>query len=252
MPTSLIENERRVREHFGLAKNTDLTGGGRRAPELNREVETHLERFNMEWHIVPAGDVVPFDVSYVDCFYPTAPGCGGAAGRSLSPLFEKIRKGHARQQGQFICVESTQKPKYLPENRQFYGTRYGFETTRDPFARYLGRASFVNGTRYAHNYPSLREFVKVVSDDWTAKGLLPMGYKLRICPPAVFNLVGTIFHPEWSETESLELGFYRDEVGNATCYSVGCNGPSDFSFLHHIEGDSDWTLLGFRMALIPE
>jgi hypothetical protein len=248
MTRSLVENEQIIREFFGLGGDTELAEGGRRPPELNRDVADQLKRFNMEWHIIPNNDVVPFDVSYIRRFYPTAPRIGGP----LTPLFEEIKKGHARHQGQFICVETTQKPKYLPETRQFYGTQYGFETARDPFAMYLGRASFVNGTRYAHNYPSLREFVKVVTEDWIAKGILPAGYKLRICPPAVFNLVGTIFHPEWSETESLELGFYRDEVGNATCYGVGCNGPGDFSYLHHIEGDADWTLLGFRMALIPQ
>jgi hypothetical protein len=81
---------------------------------------------------------------------------------------------------------------------------------------------------------------------------MPPGYRLTICPPVVFNLVGTIFHPEWSETESLELGFYRDENNNAKCYAVGSNAPGDFSYIHEIETESDWALLGFRTALVPE
>ena len=81
---------------------------------------------------------------------------------------------------------------------------------------------------------------------------MPQGYRLTVCPPVVFNLVGTIFHPEWSRTESLELGFYRDENGNAKCYAVGSNAPGDFSYIHEIETESDWALLGFRTALVPE
>jgi hypothetical protein len=109
----------------------------------------------------------------------------------------------------------------------------------------------MNGTRYAHNYLSLREFVRVVNDDWRMRQLLPAGYRATVCPPAIFNLVGTIFHPEWSDTETLELGFYRDEAGNATCYAVGSNAPGDFSYLNEVEGDSEWSLLGFRVALVP-
>jgi hypothetical protein len=110
----------------------------------------------------------------------------------------------------------------------------------------------VTGTRYNHNYASLREYVNVVNADWREKGVMPAGYRLTICPPAVFNLVGNLFHPEWSETESLELGFYRDAHGNAKCYAVGCNGPEDFSYIHEIETNSDWALLGFRNVLVPD
>jgi hypothetical protein len=161
-------------------------------------------------------------------------------------------RGHSRHQGRIIGVEITQKPKYLPGNRQSYGTPYGFDSTADPFAQYLGRAGFLTGTRFAHNYASLRELVNIINDAWRKLSLLPRGYRLTICPPAVFNLIGTVFHREWSETESLELGFYRDDHGNAKCYAVGPNAPGDFSYIHEIETDSDWTLLGFRTALVPE
>ncbi len=144
------------------------------------------------------------------------------------------------------------KPRYLPGIRQFYGTTYGHDPTADPLAPYMGRAGMMNGTRYAHNYLSLREFVRVVDGDWRVRRLLPRGYRVTVCPPAVFNLVGTVFHPEWSETETLELGFYRDQHGNATCYAVGPNGPGDFSYVTEVEGDSEWALAGFRVALVPE
>ena len=45
---------------------------------------------------------------------------------------------------------------------------------------------------------------------------------------------------------------HRDEHDNAKCYVVGPNAPGDFSFIREIESDSDWTLLGFRTALVPE
>jgi len=109
-----------------------------------------------------------------------------------------------------------------------------------------------NATRYNHNYLSLREFIRVVTEDWRARKLLPQGYRLTICPPAVFNFVGSLFHNEWSETETLELGFYRDAAGNATCYAVGSNAPGDFSYINEVELDTDWTLAGFRIALVPE
>ncbi|HMF57299.1 MAG TPA: hypothetical protein VK619_13230, partial [Pyrinomonadaceae bacterium] len=165
---------------------------------------------------------------------------------------EEIISGHNLHQGRVVGVEVTQKPCYLPGNRQFYGTQYGFDATADPFSVYLGRAGITNGTRYAHNYLSLREFVRVVNEDWRARNMLPRGYRATVCPPAVFNLVGTIFHPEWSETETLELGFYRDERGNATCYAVGSNVPGDFSYIRVVEGETEWSLTGFRVALVPE
>ena len=149
-------------------------------------------------------------------------------------------------------MEATRKPRYLPENRQFYGTAYGHDPTADPFAAYMGRAGMVNGTRYAHNFLSLREFMRVVNEDWRARRLLPKGFRATVCPPVVFNLVGAIFHPEWSETETLELGFYRDDAGNATCYAVGSDGPGDFSFISEVEGEDEWSRAGFRVALVPE
>ncbi len=110
----------------------------------------------------------------------------------------------------------------------------------------------MNGTRFDHNYRSMRAFFEIVNADWKKRGLLPEGYRVTVCPPGIFNLVGTIFHPEWSETETLELGFYRDGRGNATCYAVGANSPGDFSFIDAIEGESEWFLTGFRIALLPD
>ena len=149
-------------------------------------------------------------------------------------------------------METTVKPRYLPGNRQFYGTLYGHDSSADPLTPYMGRAGMMNGTRYDHNYLSLREFLRILNEDWRARRLMPAGYRATVCPPAVFNLVGTLSHQEWSETETLELGFYRDREGNATCYAVGPNTRGDFSYVNEVEGEGEWSLMGFRLALVPE
>src|ERR1041384_1721754 len=242
----------KLSETFKLGANPELLARDVPMPELPPETVARLRRFNIEWHIIPAGTVVPFDDEYVARFYSMAPR-EFAHPREHAPSYRDVlATGHAKHQGRVVGVETTPKPRYLPGNRQFYGTPYGFDATADPFAYYMGRAGLTNATRYAHNYISLREFVRVVNEDWRARGFLPQGYRLTVCPPAIFNFVGTLFHPEWSETETLELGFYRDEQGNATCYAVGCNAPGDFSYINEVDLETDWTLAGFRLALVPE
>jgi hypothetical protein len=242
----------KLSETFKLGANPELLARDAPMPELSPETVARLRRFNIEWHIIPADTVVPFDDEYVARFYSMAPR-EFAHPRDYAPSYrDALAAGHAKHQGRVVGIETTQKPRYLPGNRQFYGTPYGFDATADPFAYYMGRAGLTNATRYAHNYISLREFVRVVNEDWRARGFLPQGYRLTVCPPAIFNFVGTLFHPEWSETETLELGFYRDEQGNATCYAVGCNAPGDFSYINEVELETDWTLAGFRLALVPE
>ncbi|HEX8844414.1 MAG TPA: hypothetical protein VF791_07210 [Pyrinomonadaceae bacterium] len=246
------ERASKLREAFRLTREAQLLAPGARVPELSPQLSEQLERFNIEWHIIPSADVVPMNDEYLARFYSMAPR-GFNERRDHSPSYRDVLvNGHKKHQGQVIGVETTQKPKYLPGNRQFYGTFYGFDATADPFSFYMGRAAMTNATRFDHNYLSLREFLRVVNDDWRARNLLPQGFRLTICPPVVFNLVGTIFHPHWSETEALELGFYRDEQGNATCYAIGSNAPGDFSYIYEVELETDWTLLGFRLALVAE
>ena len=242
----------KLREFFGLGEGAELLAPGASGPELRREVLEGLARFNVEWHVVPRAETLPLDDAYCKKLYPRAPR-DFTRKRENKPCYRDLFfKGHGRHQGRLVGVETTEKPRYLPGNRQFYGSAYGHDPSADPFAAYLGRAAMVNGTRYNHNYLSLREFVRVVNEDWRARGLMPAGYRATVCPPVVFNLVGTVFHPEWGETETLELGFYRDEAGNATCYAVGSNAPGDFSFITEVEGEAEWALAGFRVALVPE
>lgn len=243
----------RLREFFGLKADAKLTAddGGRIDPPA--EVAEGLAHFNIEWHAVPSEEAVPLDDAYFARLYPTAPHDFSRAREHAAPSYrDRFTAGHAQLQGRVVGVETTRKPRYLPGNRQAYGTLYGHDPSADPFAPYMGRAGMVNGTRYAHNYLSLRAFLGILNDDWRARRILPANYRATVCPPAVLNLVGTVFHHEWSETETLELGFYRDAAGNATCYAVGSNAPGDFSFVREVEGEAEWSLLGFRVAIIPE
>src|SRR5918912_1662343 len=248
----MAERTLRLREFFDLDAEARLLTGEAAQFEPPPESAAGLTRFHIEWHVIPAAAAVPLDDAYFARLYPTAPR-DFTRPREHGPSYrERLRAGHERHQGRVVGVETTAKPRYLPGNRQFYGTTYGHDPSADPFNPYLGRAGMVNGTRYAHNYLSLREFVRVLNEDWRARRLLPAGYRATVCPPAVFNLVGTVFHPEWSDTETLELGFYRDAAGNATCFAVGSNAPRDFSYISEVEGDGEWSLLGFRVAVVPE
>jgi hypothetical protein len=251
--TGLIEERsERLRAFFGLGGAAQFVPAEASKLEFGPVVDEGLAHFNIEWHVIPSNDALPLDDAYIRRLYAQAPRDFKKPREHAPSYRDLIVKGHRRHQGLILGVETTVKPRYLPEKQQFYGTFYGHDASADPFAAYLGRAGMVNGTRYAHNYLSLREFIRVVNEDWRARGILPSGYRVTVCPPAVFNLVGTIFHPEWSETETLELGFYRDEQGNATCYAVGSNSPGDFSYINEVEGEAEWSLMGFRLALVPE
>jgi len=246
------ERAERLREFFGLKSGVDLVARDALKFELAPAASEGLAHFNIEWHVIPSAEAVPFNEAYCARLYPLAPRDFNRPHEGRASYRERLTHGHTRHQGCVIGVERTQKPRYLPANRQAYGTVYGHDPSADPFNAYLGRAGMVNGTRYDHNYLSLREFIRVVNEDWRARRILPAGYRVTVCPPAVFNFVGTLFHPEWAETETLELGFYRDEAGNAACFAVGPNGPGDFSYFSEVEGDAEWSLMGFRVALVPD
>ncbi len=246
------ERAGRLREFFELGASREVATVDAARFDLKPEIAQGLEHFNIEWHIIPPADIVPLDDSYLARLYPLAPRDFVRPHEHGPSYRDRLVKGHEQHQGHIIGVETTQKPRYLPENRQFYGSLYGHDALADPFAPYMGRAGMMSGTRYAHNYLSLRSFLNVINEDWRARQIMPAGYRVTVCPPAVFNLIGTIFHPRWSETETLELGFYRDEQGNAACYAVGSNSPGDFSYISEVEGESDWSLMGFRLALVPE
>lgn len=251
MNNFIKERSEKYREFFSLGTN-DLTNERISRFELKPEIVEKLQRFNIEWHFIPSHESLPFDETYVKRMYPTvSPEFNRARSNNLS-IFQHLSRGHKRQQGYVIGIETTQKPCYLPKNRQFYGTQHGHDAYFDPFADYMGVAGMTNGTRFDHNYLLLRNFFEIINQDWKKRGYIPEGYRITLCPPAIFNLIGTVFHPEWSETESLEMSFYRDERGNATVFSVGANSPGDFSYVEIMEGEDELEQTGFRIALLPD
>jgi hypothetical protein len=241
----------KYREFFNLSNDAPIVPNGALDFESNSTITENLKRFNIEWHFVPATNAVPFDDAYIAKLYPTSHRLKHRLSSGERSVKHQLIKGHCRQQGTVIGVETTQKPVYLPRNRQFYGTAFGHDPSADPLAEYLGLAGITTGTRYEQNYPTLRRLFNFLNEDWQTRKMLPVGYRVTVCPPGIFNLVGTVFHPEWSETPSLELGFYRDERGNASCFAVGANAPRDFSYIDVVEGE-EWSLTGFRLALLPD
>lgn len=241
-----------LRSHFGIDAAVRLLDPDVSVPELTPQSAGVLSLHNFEWHLVPSSEAVPFDDAYRGRMYPRAPRTFASALHHGPSVRDLLATGHLAHQGRLVAVETTMKPRYLPRGHQSYGTAYGFDPTADPLSEYLGRAGFDNEARFDHSYLRLRALVDLIDSDWRRRGVLPAGFKVSICPPAIFNLVGTIFHPEWSETESLELGFYPDTHGNALCFGVGSSAPGDFSYVHLIETNADWAMLGFRLALLPE
>ncbi len=252
MENWIEDREKKLREFFELAPDVQLVEPEAvRSFEISDRIAKHLEYFNIEWHVVPSESAISIDDQSIrPKLYPMLKREIKPSEYKTTSVYRAVISGHERHQGKIIGIETTMKPKYLPGNRQVYGTPYGFEPG-DPFVPYMNRAKFTNGGRYGHNYTTLRKFINLVNEDWNARELMPKGFRLTICPPVIFNLIGTIFHPEWSQTESLELGFYRDEHGNAQCFAVGSNAPDDFSYIQEMDTADDWTYLGFRAALVP-
>ncbi len=94
------------------------------------------------------------------------------------------------------------------------------DLTSDPFTPYIARAGLKSGprfinSRFCHTPGSLRTLGHAINVDWQELGLIPAGYQFSICPPTAFNLIGLLFHREWSETATLELSAHFDDRGNA-------------------------------------
>jgi hypothetical protein len=258
--TALDQLEERVaalKRFFNLGANEDLITQPLAQLELTAETAEHLPLFNIEWHVIPPARLVSFDEIYVARLYPMRSRDFDHLLYDTCSIRQALQDAHQRVQGKIIGVEATAKPSYLPGNIQFYGSRHGLDPSLDPFSPYIERAGLRSGsrfinTRFAHTPATLRALGEVVVADWHSRKLIPKNYILTGCPPTVFNLVGTIFHREWSETNSVELSSYRDDHGNAIAFAVGSNEPGDFSYVRRIGIDADLNLLGFRGALIPE
>jgi hypothetical protein len=246
-----------LRRFFNLGATDDFIAEPLGKLELTAGAAEHLPLFNIEWHVIPPTLLVSFDEMYLARMYPMRSNDFDRPLYETCSIRQALQDAHRRVQGKLIGVEVTAKPSYLPGNIQFYGSRHGLDPSLDPFGPYIEKAGLRSGsrfinTRFAHTPATLRALGQVVLADWQSRKLIPKNYILTACPPTVFNLVGTIFHREWSETNSIELSSYRDDHGNAIAFAVGSNQPGDFSYIRRIGIDADLNLLGFRAALVPE
>jgi len=253
----LESRARVIRETFGLGSRDDILAAPLRRLDVADDLAQRLRAFNIEWHIIPPSSLVPFDDSYLAKMYPMRSRDFRDAPYERQSVHDILSSAHGRIEGSIVGVETTQKPIYRPENgQQFYGTTYGVDPTCDPFTPYIERAGLKSGprfinSRFCHTPGSLRSLGHAINVDWQELGLIPAGYQFSICPPTAFNLIGLLFHREWSETATLELSAHFDDRGNAIGLTVGSNQPGDFSYVRRLDTDPDLTRLGFRIALLP-
>src|SRR5215468_8032520 len=136
MHEQLEDRGKKLREFFDIAPDVALLSPNAFIPEDTLKIEEHLRRYNMEWHIIPSEQAVPFDATYVARMYPMCPRDFTKSTLHHGSCQEALNIGHHRHQGLILGVEKTQKPRYLPFGRQYYGSYYGLDATLDPFADY--------------------------------------------------------------------------------------------------------------------
>src|SRR3712207_5850192 len=122
MTNWIDERAAKYREFFGLSSDAPIVPAHAAGFELSSLATEGLRRFNIEWHFVPAADAVTIDDAYFAKMYPSANRLKHRASSHERSVRYHLTSGHCRQQGFLIGVETTQKPVYLPRNRQFYGT----------------------------------------------------------------------------------------------------------------------------------
>src|ERR1044071_5781157 len=74
------ERSLRLREFFNLADDVELLSRQAPIPEVAPEIEEHLQLYNIEWHIIPTEQAVPFDANYIAKMYPM---CGRDFARAV-------------------------------------------------------------------------------------------------------------------------------------------------------------------------
>ena len=161
------DRETKLREFFELDSETEIVSPEAvESFEVSERIARHLEYFNIEWHIIPSEESVSVkNESYGKRLYPMIKREVNPNEYKKTSSYRAIISGHGRHQGKIVGIETTMKPKYLPQNHQQYSTPYGFEPG-DPFAQYFGKAKFTEGTRYGHNYSRFEKFINIVNDDW--------------------------------------------------------------------------------------
>ncbi len=102
------DRTRRFREYFQLDETADLTPNNAYHFELPPEMQAGLKHFNIEWHFVPPIEAVPVNAVYMKKLYPTMPQSFTKTREHRFGAYERLIKGHQKQQGCIIGVETTQ------------------------------------------------------------------------------------------------------------------------------------------------
>src|SRR5215213_3745677 len=119
----LIEDRsERLRAFFELGADARLIEPENARLELRPEAAEGLRHFHIEWHVIPSAALLPLDDSYTARLYSRAPRDFAKPREHSQSYREQLIAGHRKHQGRLIGIETTVKPHYLPENRQFYGS----------------------------------------------------------------------------------------------------------------------------------
>src|SRR5687767_3032292 len=114
----MAERGRRLAEFFGAEAGREWAAPEASKFELGAEAAQGLAHFNIEWHVIPTAEAVPFDDAYVARLYASAPKDFSEPHEHGPSYRERFAEGHARLQGRVVGVETTRKPHYLPGSRQ--------------------------------------------------------------------------------------------------------------------------------------
>ena len=61
---------RKLREFFKITDDVELLSSKAVIPEADDKLNEHLLRHNIEWHVIPTDEALPFDEDYVARMYP--------------------------------------------------------------------------------------------------------------------------------------------------------------------------------------
>ena len=99
MHEQLQERGEKLREFFDIAPSVALLSPRAIIPEETVEIEEHLRRYNIEWHMIPSEEAIPFNSAYVARMYPMCPRDFTKSTLHRGSCQEALNIGHHRHQG---------------------------------------------------------------------------------------------------------------------------------------------------------
>lgn len=126
--------------------------------------------------------------------------------RSMKQELETFKADKAS----FVLLETTQKPNYITNGLQHYGTKEGTDPSQDPLLSIFQEVfNDTKANRFNHTFdeltnqliPKMEEKIKQSFQD---KKLPIPKFKVILCPTYLFNLQTTLLHPANSQTNTWE------------------------------------------------